>query len=122
MRTGIGYDIHKLVKDRKLILGGEEIKHEFGLEGHSDADVVVHSICDALLGAASLGDIGMYFPDTDDKYKDISSIKIYKKLKNNYLLISQLLISLIIIFQIRLLQKEILKNYQIILIGNISHP
>lgn len=81
MRTGIGYDIHRLVKGRRLILGGVEIEYEFGLEGHSDADVVVHSICDALLGAASLGDIGTYFPDTDKSYKDIDSLKLLKKVK-----------------------------------------
>lgn len=76
MRVGIGYDVHKLVKDRKLILGGVEITHTLGLLGHSDADVLVHAIMDALLGAASLGDIGRHFPDTDDAYKGISSMKL----------------------------------------------
>ena len=76
MRVGIGYDVHKLVKTRKLILGGVEIEYEYGLLGHSDADVLVHAIMDALLGAAGLGDIGKHFPDTDNKYKDISSIKL----------------------------------------------
>lgn len=76
MRIGIGYDVHKLVEARKLILGGVEIPHEKGLLGHSDADVLVHAIMDALLGAAKLGDIGVLFPDTDSKYKDISSIKL----------------------------------------------
>jgi len=76
MRIGMGYDVHKLVEDRKLILGGVDILYEKGLLGHSDADVVVHAIMDALLGAAALGDIGKHFPDTDDRYKGISSIKL----------------------------------------------
>ena len=76
MRVGLGYDVHKLVENRKLILGGVEIPYEKGLLGHSDADVVVHAIMDALLGAAALGDIGKHFPDTDPQYKDISSIAI----------------------------------------------
>ena len=76
MRVGLGYDVHKLVVDRKLILGGVEIPHTLGLLGHSDADVLVHAIMDALLGAAALGDIGKHFPDTDEKYKGISSIKL----------------------------------------------
>lgn len=76
MRIGMGYDVHKLVEDRKLILGGVDIPYEKDLLGHSDADVVVHAIMDALLGAAALGDIGKHFPDTDDRYKGISSIKL----------------------------------------------
>ena len=72
----MGYDVHKLVKGRNLILGGVTIPHETGLLGHSDADVLVHAIIDALLGAAALGDIGKHFPDTDTKYKDISSISL----------------------------------------------
>lgn len=74
MRIGHGYDVHRLVPERKLILGGEEIPFELGLLGHSDADVLCHAICDALLGAAALGDIGMHFPDSDEKYKDASSL------------------------------------------------
>lgn len=76
MRIGMGYDVHKLVEGRKLILGGVEIPHEKGLLGHSDADVVVHAIMDALLGAAALGDIGQHFPDTDPQYEGISSIAL----------------------------------------------
>ncbi len=76
MRVGIGYDVHRLVKGRPLILGGVSIAYERGLLGHSDADVLAHAICDALLGAAGLGDIGMHFPDTDPQYKDISSLKL----------------------------------------------
>lgn len=76
MRVGMGYDVHKLVEGRPLILGGVEIPHTMGLLGHSDADVLVHAIMDALLGAAALGDIGKHFPDTDPAYKGISSIKL----------------------------------------------
>ena len=76
MRAGIGYDVHRLVPDRKLILGGVEIPHTLGLLGHSDADVLVHAIMDALLGATALGDIGQHFPDTDPAYKGISSLKL----------------------------------------------
>ena len=76
MRIGMGYDVHKLVANRDLILGGVKIPYEKGLLGHSDADVLLHAIMDALLGAAALGDIGKHFPDTDDRYKGISSIKL----------------------------------------------
>ncbi len=79
MRIGHGYDVHKLVEDRKLIIGGVLIPYEKGLLGHSDADVLLHSIADALLGAAGLGDIGKHFPDTDDKYKGASSIDLLKE-------------------------------------------
>ena len=76
MRIGIGYDVHQLVTDRPLWLGGVLIPHRLGLLGHSDADVLLHAICDALLGAAALGDIGKHFPDTDPAYKGISSLKL----------------------------------------------
>ena len=79
MRVGIGYDIHRLVEGRPLILGGVPVAFEKGLLGHSDADVLVHAICDALLGAVGLGDIGMHFPDNDPQYKDISSLKLLSK-------------------------------------------
>lgn len=79
MRIGLGYDVHKLVSDRKLILGGVEIPYEYGLLGHSDADVLLHAIMDSLLGASALGDIGKHFPDTDPKYKGISSIALLKE-------------------------------------------
>lgn len=78
MRVGQGYDVHRLVEGRKLILGGVEIPYEKGLEGHSDADVLVHAVMDALLGAAGLGDIGEHFPDTDPAYEGISSIKLLR--------------------------------------------
>ena len=76
MRIGMGYDVHKLVPNRDLILGGVKIPHELGLLGHSDADVLLHSIMDALLGAAALGDIGKHFPDTDPSYKGADSVKL----------------------------------------------
>ena len=79
MRVGLGYDVHRLVEDRKLILGGVEIPYEKGLLGHSDADVLLHAIMDALLGAAALGDIGKHFPDSDERYKGISSIKLLEE-------------------------------------------
>ena len=81
MRIGTGYDVHALKEGRKLILGGVEIPHTMGLDGHSDADVLVHAIMDALLGAAALGDIGKHFPDNDNKYLGISSIKLLKRVK-----------------------------------------
>lgn len=87
LKIGFGYDVHQLVEDRKLIIGGVDIPFEKGLLGHSDADVLVHSIMDSILGALALGDIGKHFPDTDDKYKDISSIHL---LANVYELMNEL--------------------------------
>ena len=91
MRVGMGYDVHRLVEGRKLILGGVEIPYEKGLLGHSDADVLIHAIKDALLGAAALGDIGKHFPDTDPQYKGISSVELLKHVaklldENNYVI------------------------------------
>ena len=82
MRIGHGYDVHRLAENRRLILGGVEIPYEKGLLGHSDADVALHALCDALLGAAALGDIGKHFPDTDMKYKGISSMILTKEVSN----------------------------------------
>lgn len=82
MRIGMGYDVHKLVEERELILGGVKIPYKLGLLGHSDADVLLHAIMDSLLGAAALGDIGKHFPDTDSKYKGISSIELLKHVGN----------------------------------------
>lgn len=79
MRIGLGYDVHRLVENRDLIIGGVKIPYEKGLLGHSDADVLLHAICDALLGAAKLGDIGLIFPDSDDKYKGADSQVLLKK-------------------------------------------
>lgn len=94
MRIGLGYDVHKLAKNRDLIMGGVKIPYEKGLLGHSDADVLLHAIMDALLGAAALGDIGKHFPDTDDQYKGISSIELLKKvgelLEENFYLIENI--------------------------------
>lgn len=81
MRIGIGYDVHQLVSDRDLILGGVRIDHEKGLLGHSDADVLVHSLMDAMLGAMAEGDIGKHFPDTDQSYKGISSLLLLDRVK-----------------------------------------
>ena len=81
MRVGIGYDVHRLGKDRKLILGGVTIPYELGLIGHSDADVLTHAICDAMLGAAGLGDIGQHFPDTDAIYAGIDSLILLRRVK-----------------------------------------
>lgn len=94
MRIGMGYDVHRLVEGRDLILGGVTIPYEKGLLGHSDADVVVHAIMDALLGAAALGDIGRHFPDTDPQYKGISSIALLehvgKLLEENHYIIGNI--------------------------------
>ena len=79
MRIGIGYDVHKLVANRKLVIGGVDIPYELGLDGHSDADVLVHAIMDSLLGALAMGDIGKFFPDTDMKYKDVDSMLLLKE-------------------------------------------
>ena len=91
MRIGMGYDVHRLTEDRKLIIGGVEIPYEKGLLGHSDADVLTHAIMDALLGAAGMGDIGLHFPDTAAEYKDASSIELLKRVgrmleENTYLI------------------------------------
>lgn len=93
MRIGYGYDVHRLVDGRKLIMGGVEIPYEKGLLGHSDADVLLHAVMDSLLGAAALGDIGKHFPDTDEKFKGISSIQLLKEVlsllnNNNYCIIN----------------------------------
>lgn len=94
MRIGMGYDVHRLVEGRKLIVGGVEIPYEKGLLGHSDADVLLHAISDALLGAAALGDIGKHFPDTDPAYKGISSLilleHVGKLLEENYFFIENI--------------------------------
>jgi 2-C-methyl-D-erythritol 2,4-cyclodiphosphate synthase len=81
MRTGIGYDSHRLAEGRRLIIGGVDIPHEKGLLGHSDADVLLHAVCDAILGAIGAGDIGRHFPDTDPRYKGIDSLKLLDAVK-----------------------------------------
>ena len=78
-RIGNGYDVHRLIKGRKLILGGVDIPHDLGLDGHSDADVLCHALCDSLLGACGAGDLGKYFPDTDNKWKGVSSLVLLEK-------------------------------------------
>lgn len=93
LRIGYGYDAHRFAKDRKLVIGGAVIPYEFGLLGHSDADVLLHAVADSLLGAAALGDIGKLFPDTDDRYKGISSLILLKETaellsKNGYITVN----------------------------------
>jgi 2-C-methyl-D-erythritol 2,4-cyclodiphosphate synthase len=78
-RIGNGYDVHRLIKGRKLILGGVDIPHGLGLDGHSDADVLCHALCDSLLGASGAGDLGKFFPDTDNKWKGVSSLVLLEK-------------------------------------------
>lgn len=82
MRIGLGYDVHKLTENRKLIIGGVEIPHDKGLLGHSDADVLIHAIMDSILGALALGDIGKHFPDTDEEYKGADSMKLLEHVYN----------------------------------------
>jgi 2-C-methyl-D-erythritol 2,4-cyclodiphosphate synthase len=82
LRIGNGYDVHRFKEGRKLILGGVEIQHEKGLDGHSDADVLIHAIMDAMLGALAMGDIGQHFPDTEERYRGISSILLLKHVNN----------------------------------------
>lgn len=117
MRIGHGYDVHKFAENRKLILGGAEIPFELGLLGHSDADVLVHAIMDALLGAAALGDIGKLFPDTDDNYKGADSILLLKEVchvirENGYRIIN--------IDSTVIAQKPKLKDYIDIMRQNIA--
>lgn len=107
-RIGNGYDVHKMVEGRKLILGGMEIPYEKGLLGHSDADVLIHAIMDAMLGALALGDIGKHFPDTDEKYRGISSIKL---LEHVYNLISEKNYEIVNIDSIVVMQTPKIKNY-----------
>ena len=100
MRVGFGYDVHPFIMGRKLVLGGEIIPYSKGLSGHSDADVLTHSLIDALLGAAGEGDIGQHFPDDDEQYKNISSLKLLKKtdglLKRKKLMINNIDISVVL--------------------------
>ena len=117
-KVGHGYDVHKLEKGRKFVIGGTEIKHHKGAVGHSDADVVIHVICDALLGALSLGDIGKHFPDTDQKYKGIDSKillqKVISLVKKNKYQISNVDVSI-------LLEKPKLRNHIDLMRDNLSN-
>ena len=108
MRVGLGYDVHRLVEGRDLILGGVKIPYEKGLLGHSDADVLLHALTDALLGAAALGDIGRHFPDTDERYRGISSLVLLEKA---YTLIKERGYSLGNADMVLILQKPKLKEY-----------
>ena len=108
MRVGLGYDVHRLVEGRDLILGGVKIPYEKGLLGHSDADVLLHALTDALLGAAALGDIGRHFPDTDERYRGISSLVLLEKA---YTLIKERGYSLGNADMVIIMQKPKLKEY-----------
>ena len=108
MRVGLGYDVHRLVEGRDLILGGVKIPYEKGLLGHSDADVLLHALTDALLGAAALGDIGRHFPDTDERYRGISSLMLLEKA---YTLVTERGYSLGNADMVLILQKPKLKEY-----------
>ncbi|MGL5122625.1 MAG: 2-C-methyl-D-erythritol 2,4-cyclodiphosphate synthase [Fusobacteriaceae bacterium] len=108
IRIGNGYDVHKLVKGRDLILGGVKIPHDKGVLGHSDGDVLIHAIIDALLGALALGDIGQHFPDTDNKYLNINSMILLEKVKN---IIEKKGYSIINLDSIIVLQNPKIKNY-----------
>jgi len=108
MRIGIGYDVHALVSSRKLILGGIEIAHYKGLQGHSDADVLIHAICDALLGALALGDIGNHFPDTSEDFKDIDSKILLKKV---HYLLTQKHYKIVNIDSVLMLEEPVIKDY-----------
>ncbi len=118
MRIGIGYDVHKLVKDRPLILGGVNIPFELGLLGHSDADVLVHALMDAMLGAMALGDIGQHFPDDDDTYKGADSLKLLVRVSD---LIKGRNFEIVNIDSIIIAQKPKLKEYLPMMIANISN-
>ena len=117
MRIGHGYDVHRLTAGRKLILGGVDIPYEKGLDGHSDADVVLHAVMDALLGAAALGDIGRLFPDNDDRYLNISSMylqeQVMKKLNEKKLRVGNLDVTI-------LAQKPKLKDYILLMRENLA--
>lgn len=108
MRIGIGYDVHKLVKDRPLILGGVNIPFDLGLLGHSDADVLIHALMDAMLGALALGDIGQHFPDDDNTYKNADSMKLLTKVSD---IIKTRGFEIVNIDSIIIAQKPKLKNY-----------
>ncbi len=117
MRIGHGYDVHRLVFGRKLIIGGVNIPYEKGLDGHSDADVLLHAICDALLGAAALGDIGKHFPDTDERYKGINSLLLLEEVSK---LLEQNGYSVINIDSTIIAQKPKLSPYIDEMVNNIS--
>jgi 2-C-methyl-D-erythritol 2,4-cyclodiphosphate synthase len=117
LRIGNGYDVHRFKEGRKLILGGVEIQHEKGLDGHSDADVLIHAIMDAMLGALAMGDIGQHFPDTEERYRGISSILLLKHVNN---LIKQKGYGIINMDSIIVAQRPKLKPYIEEMRGNIA--
>ncbi|WP_457678873.1 2-C-methyl-D-erythritol 2,4-cyclodiphosphate synthase [Thermovibrio sp.] len=116
-RVGIGYDAHRLVEGRELFIGGVKIPHEKGLLGHSDADVLLHAVCDALLGALSLGDIGELFPDADEKFKGISSLVLLKKVGN---LVKSKGYEVINVDSVVVAQRPKLKPYRKEMVNNVA--
>ncbi len=110
IRTGLGWDVHRIAAGRPLILGGVAIPSEFGLEGHSDADILLHAVTDALLGAAALGDIGMHFPDTDPRWKGAASAKF---LEHAAMLVTQAGYALVNVDTTVILEKPKLKDYRV---------
>lgn len=118
MRVGIGYDVHKLVNGRELVLGGVQIPYEKGLLGHSDADVLIHAIMDSILGAAALGDIGKHFPDANEEYKGINSLKLLKEVDK---LIKEKSFKIVNIDSIIIAQSPKMAPYIETMIENISN-
>ena len=118
MRIGIGYDVHKLIKERPLILGGVKVPFELGLLGHSDADVLVHALMDAMLGALALGDIGQHFPDNDDAYKGADSLKLLARVND---IIKEKNFEIVNIDSIIIAQKPKLQDYLPKMINNICN-
>lgn len=118
MRVGIGYDVHQLVEGRRLVIGGVEIDHSKGLLGHSDADVLLHALCDALLGAAGMGDIGRHFPDQSNEYKDISSLILLERVKE---MVERAGYSIVNVDSIVIAQKPRLASYIEEMRNNIAH-
>ncbi len=117
VKTGLGYDVHRLVKGRRLVLGGVEIPHHCGLDGHSDADVLLHAVCDALLGAAGKGDIGEHFPNTDPKYKNISSLKLLAEV---YQIVRKAGYKIVNVDTVILVQEPHLKDFKPRMMANIA--
>ena len=117
MKIGQGFDVHALVRGRDLIIGGVRIPHEKGLQGHSDADVLLHAICDAILGAAGLGDIGQHFPDTDPKYGGIDSRRLLREVAKK---VAELKLRIVNIDATIIAQEPRMSPYKALMIGNIA--
>jgi len=118
MKVGQGFDVHALVAGRELVIGGVKIPHSRGLQGHSDADVLLHAICDAILGAAGLGDIGQHFPDTDPRYGGIDSRKLLREVAKK---VAELKLRIVNIDATIIAQEPRMSPYKAQMIGNIAH-